>query len=85
MVICLKKSPVSVIYMSYKIAKNRQYNAVSDFEWTVGIKKEPRIAIKWVKKIEMDWIHLCASGLYYKSFTIVIYKRSDSMIIWPAL
>jgi hypothetical protein len=54
MVICLQKSPVSVIYMSNKIVKNRQYSAVSDFEWTVGIKKEPRIAIKMSKKLK--WI-----------------------------
>jgi hypothetical protein len=24
-----------------------------------------------------------ASGLYYKSFTIVIYERNDSTIVWP--
>jgi len=24
-------------------------------------------------------------GLYYKSFTIVIYDRNDSTIVWPEL
>jgi hypothetical protein len=25
------------------------------------------------------------SGLHYKNFTIVIYNRNDSMIVWPVL
>ncbi len=40
---------------------------------------------KMEKILGLSYRTFYTCGLYYKSFTILIYDRNDSTIVWPVL